>query len=1450
MASQPNQYYPGNIASTLIEGHSQLQRVLAQGSLSTEQEIDSRTTFASLLIQEYERGARGNVQYLRTAIEHYGAILRRLPHISPKRPEHLTRLSYIWLSEYLATESRRALDEAVRTGRLALEEATLASLDKADIHLYREILNNCGVALSYRSEDTRVKVARSRSNGQGNEIGVTAEADLNESVECAKRLKDYTVGDHPAYTSAISNLSSRLMRLYAMTDNEADQAEAVQLIQELQRVSQSGSMERAGAITLLSQLAVDKFNRKDTLENLDGALEQLKRSITSLPDSFERKSDIYKQASNLYEHRYKKTKDEADFHLAVQYSESVLRTVPLSHSVFGTYLFNHLHILREYANTVRSLPQVEKAVFTAGHYVANLRKDSIKQLDCRILYGDILGRTYILSQRIEDFAKAMDHIQQCGYSWNSETDKSGDRPSVDSQLIYSLASRARQLLQASASPTKDRGMQRIYEHVCKQCQSASFINDLLRIDKRFLELAKVYAEASFASESLTDAQANFRADEAHAKNEKELQERLSRSRLKSSNYTTELGVRSLAIDPTNKRIILDLSNMMEGIFGFDPSKPAMSHAEFVAKNQQIEADSIAKAKAKDQHPNPKLCYMCRYIKILKPTTANLSTSTHSRPRFEWNDKLYLPFGNWNQLRLRTSCSICKLILSLIVSDQKSNNLHPRLRTIDIEIQGTHLNPVRLSTGETVLQVEYGMRPVGQLRMVSNLNYSQALRQGWEDDRRLQFAIGKMPVYQSEMLQSLFVALPQKESNQQINVGALGIWLKDCDSNHGEMCNKSFLESAIDARPADDVPLILIDVVRVYLVESTSNEKYFALSYVWGKVDMLPTLTENFEARKEPGGLTGLQFPKTMSDAIQLVRSLGETYLWIDALCIVQDDKIQKARDLANMDAVYSKAFATIVAMDGTSADAGLPGVRPKTRSPQKVEILVIKPGSENLDYDPDASDDNNVAINLVATPPELHLALEFSPWNSRGWTFQERLLSRRCIYFSQNYLYFQCGQHSRVLSECGINEQMPGEDDDDDQYEGRRRKAPIITALDNPLYDLAPSLVDLPAESKRAETFRTYSKLVEKYTRRQLTYDSDIINAFLGTFKALETFQGQVLCGLPLPTLDLALLWTPCGRVPRRGHSLYVGAGALALPGRARQDGRQRLGQALVTNRETILDVYGPSAVQTFDESVDRQFPSWSWVGWKGSVEYRFFADALANEPLPTPLVSQYAMVLDGEDGKELLIIKDRVQERKPIPESQSSAAPAIAAHSINTITTELGALNISDSQEQASSWSLILTLPNVLQLHAPTVPLTAFTISPTHEYISNSSHIHARTNQAVRPILDRAGKRCGLWWEQAGYVYVGRSVSPEAEKNMMFVGINRCEDTFKAREGPKRVEGEIEIFDGGVYGKVGRGSGLVNVVVVDGDMGHEYVERVTVARIHVKAWEEAGPKMRMIRMA
>lgn len=102
------------------------------------------------------------------------------------------------------------------------------------------------------------------------------------------------------------------------------------------------------------------------------------------------------------------------------------------------------------------------------------------------------------------------------------------------------------------------------------------------------------------------------------------------------------------------------------------------------------------------------------------------------PGFIWANCWQWPFGTWYQLTQRQHCSICRLVLSLIVTDPKKNTLHPRLAVIDPEIQGTQLwagETQATAGGEMVLKVEYGMQEVGDLRIVTDSNYTTALRQG-------------------------------------------------------------------------------------------------------------------------------------------------------------------------------------------------------------------------------------------------------------------------------------------------------------------------------------------------------------------------------------------------------------------------------------------------------------------------------------------------------------------------------------------------------------------------------------------------------------------------------------------------------------------------------------------------------------------------------------------------
>ncbi|KAH9950034.1 hypothetical protein B0H21DRAFT_724460, partial [Amylocystis lapponica] len=83
-------------------------------------------------------------------------------------------------------------------------------------------------------------------------------------------------------------------------------------------------------------------------------------------------------------------------------------------------------------------------------------------------------------------------------------------------------------------------------------------------------------------------------------------------------------------------------------------------------------------------------------------------------------------------------------------------------------------------------------------------------------------------------------------------------------------------------------------------------------------------------------------PGTIRDAVLFVRhgQLGERYVWIDALCIVQDDPADKAAQIPVMDLVYGNVLLTIFAASGNTADAPIPGLRPRARTQQQhVEMV-------------------------------------------------------------------------------------------------------------------------------------------------------------------------------------------------------------------------------------------------------------------------------------------------------------------------------------------------------------------------------------------------------------------------------------------------------------------------------------------------------------------------------
>jgi hypothetical protein len=133
----------------------------------------------------------------------------------------------------------------------------------------------------------------------------------------------------------------------------------------------------------------------------------------------------------------------------------------------------------------------------------------------------------------------------------------------------------------------------------------------------------------------------------------------------------------------------------------------------------------------------------------------------------------------------------------------------------------------------------------------------------------------------------------------------------------------------------NVELRMIDVTHQCIVPASPGYQYVALSYVWAsksKEDRLVLNKQTYPRLVETGGLAAhkVDVPQTFRDAITLVNRLGLKYLWIDALCIQQDDPAVLEAQMSYMDQIYGCAILTLVC-NTTSSDSGLPGVRPNIR---------------------------------------------------------------------------------------------------------------------------------------------------------------------------------------------------------------------------------------------------------------------------------------------------------------------------------------------------------------------------------------------------------------------------------------------------------------------------------------------------------------------------------------
>ncbi|KAF2821758.1 HET-domain-containing protein [Ophiobolus disseminans] len=313
------------------------------------------------------------------------------------------------------------------------------------------------------------------------------------------------------------------------------------------------------------------------------------------------------------------------------------------------------------------------------------------------------------------------------------------------------------------------------------------------------------------------------------------------------------------------------------------------------------------------------------------------------------------------------------------------------------------------------------------------------------------------------------------ANGNIDIRQIKRWLSLCDREHHGQCH------SIDPNQFFQCPtsITLIDLKNKRLVFCETKERYAALSYVWGKTKVaFEALKSNISDLSAEGGLLKHydKLPATIKDAMILCNSLDVPYLWVDRLCIIQDDESSKRQNISWMASIYAHCYLALVATEGSHDNHGIRGIG-ATSGPREGNITFqfddIQCGREKI-YE------------------------SRSVYHTRGWTFQERVLARRCLVFHDGRVHWECEKS------C-IQENFDKADYDYETYSSAEGYSFELKSWPDPYQ---------------------YGLLYREFSDRMLTFESDVMDAFSSTTTALtRSFPGGFLYAMPEYMFTLSLLW-------------------------------------------------------------------------------------------------------------------------------------------------------------------------------------------------------------------------------------------------------------------------------------------------------------------------------------
>ncbi|KAH8900577.1 heterokaryon incompatibility protein [Thozetella sp. PMI_491] len=335
------------------------------------------------------------------------------------------------------------------------------------------------------------------------------------------------------------------------------------------------------------------------------------------------------------------------------------------------------------------------------------------------------------------------------------------------------------------------------------------------------------------------------------------------------------------------------------------------------------------------------------------------------------------------------------------------------------------------------------------------------------------------------------------------------WVEECVGKHLQ-CG-SGIDMPLPTRIIDVRPIHRDDTDGVKLLETSGlTGTYACLSHCWGKVRIdAITKTETLPQRLDfiPWSL----LPRSFQHAVLLTRELGVQYLWIDSMCIIQDDKADWEREAARMVHVYRNAYVTIANTwspdsQGGSFSSTIPTLSFRLEGSSGKEFLV------------------GVGIGQKRESTEFDKVQDYFPLFNRGWCFQERLLSRRVLHCNYGELAFDCG--GGYLCECGGREHF-------DWHNVRSLPATYAPLQSRSKYaallhpqESSSIAMRNKGSPNASNIYRRWQRVVAEYTCLNLTVTSDMLPALSGLAKeTAELINDTFLAGLWKGNLENDLLW-------------------------------------------------------------------------------------------------------------------------------------------------------------------------------------------------------------------------------------------------------------------------------------------------------------------------------------